>query len=613
MRLSRFSIRNFKSISEASFNWEDFVVFIGENNSGKSTVLSAINTFLLGSSIRDQSLFRGHRSDAENAIELTGEFSDLTPSEMDEVAVRGRMHDGKWILKKRYFSEESNEDGETKITWHEQLFSFSADVVYVGWPEQDTSWKNFPNEYGPLIEQLGAGRPNAATKLQLKELVAAQKPELVAAAAAAWVANPGGGGNWKSNANSILPRSIFVRAVHEASDETDAKNATAYGKLINLLVERQLSERVEIVNLRAAIERVMALFQPDPAKAETQAEEVAALQSKINERLAQVVAGEAVIRTELPAVEDLVMPNTSLVIRDAAGGIETGVEHQGHGLQRTLVMTLLQLLSEAQASAPEAKARPTILLVEEPELYLHPHMERLMRDALYKVADQPTMQVACCTHSPVFLDLVDRYRAIGRVIKADDGSVSVLQVNEDLFPEDGPDADKWKLQTIARFHPSVNELFFAKQVVLFEEDSAIASFERAAALMGIFGRHPRLMREVTFIDCKGKGSIPGFQRILKGMKIPYRVMHDADEGNAQAERESTKIREHLSPDHLDCIFLVGPGDLEGLLGHTLVGKEAKPTAAVRQVERLFAAGALPDSLVRAVCFAYFAAEAEPVA
>ena len=56
MRLCRFEIRNFKGIQEASFEWDDIVVLIGENNAGKSTVLQALRRHRLRST-------RGVRSD----------------------------------------------------------------------------------------------------------------------------------------------------------------------------------------------------------------------------------------------------------------------------------------------------------------------------------------------------------------------------------------------------------------------------------------------------------------------------------------------------------------------------------------------------------------------
>ena len=115
-----------------------------------------------------------------------------------------------------------------------------------------------------------------------------------------------------------------------------------------------------------------------------------------------------------------------------------------------------------------------------------------MRDVLQRLASQGGMQVACCTHSPIFLDIAGNYRAIVRMFKNAQGDTAVSQVTRELFPGAPNQSDRLRLNTVAKFDPTVNELFFAKSVVLMEEFSAIAAFERAAELMGLFERHPRL-------------------------------------------------------------------------------------------------------------------------
>ncbi|CAJ2767345.1 ATP-dependent nuclease [Burkholderia pseudomallei] len=619
MRLRRFVIRNFKAIAQASFEWDELLVLIGENNCGKSTVLSALSYFLSGGSIRDPSLFRRHLTDAQNAIELTAHFDGLTVVEQRQVAVRGRMTNDEWVLKKKYWFEAGgNGDDPERGGWKEQLLTFSSRDTFTGWPETDTTWAAFPADYQPLIEQIAnrGARPNSASRDALREVVRARRADLVVAGAPDWIPNPGGGGNWKSNANSIIPRVIFVRAVHEASDETNARDASTYGKLVNLIVERQLAQRPEMAELKRALEGVLQLFQPDDAHPERQATEIRELQERINQGLSEVIGGQAFIKTETPELRSLVMPSTSLVIRDPLAGIDTDVEHQGHGLQRTLVMTLLQLLAEAQAApdAPdheETVARSTILLVEEPELYLHPQMERLMRDVLYRLSSQPSIQIACCTHSPVFLDIATRYKSIVRLTKEPDGDVASHQVTQDIFPAAGDRAEREKLQTIARFHPTVNELFFAKHVVLFEEFSAIAAFERAAELTGLFERHRRLRREVTLVDCDGKNNITAFQRVLNAFHIPYRVLHDEDSHNLTAFAENARIAGALGPQARNGVHMVRPRDLEHLLGYTASKGVSKPFAAVKKVEELHNADALPAAFVEAMNIVYFGELIEP--
>lgn len=611
MRLCRFEIRNFKCIEYASLDWQDLIVLIGENNAGKSSVLSAIAVFLSGSAIKDASLFRRHQIEEPNAIELVGHFDGLTDEEMNQVAVRGRMDGDRWVLKKKYWFEPGAE-GEAG-GWKEQLFSFSGVEQFAGWPDADTTWVAFPADYQPLIDALAnkGARPTVASREALRTAVREHRPDLLTVSPASWVPNPGGGGNWKSNANSILPRPIFVRAVQEASDETNAKDASTYGKLVNLIVERSLAQRPEMARLQSALDEVLALFRPDPANPQRQAQEVRDLQDRINQSLNEVVGGQALIRTESPELRTMVLPSTSLVIRDAQAGIDTEVGHQGHGLQRTLVITLLQLLADAQiqgAPAGPGLQRGTILLIEEPELYLHPQMERLMRDVLQRLAAQPSTQVACCTHSPVFLDIANQYRSIVRMFKTAQGDASCHQVTQNLFPGAQNQQDKQRLNTVARFDPTVNELFFAKRVVLMEEFSAMAAFERAAELMGLFQRHQRLRREVALVDCNGKPNIPAFLRVLNAFNIPYRVLHDEDPGNPAAQAINQQVLA-LLPLGAAQVHKVAP-DLEGLLGYQAPGKN-KPYVAVCTVENLHSQGQLPAAFQEAVCMAYFGQLMEP--
>lgn len=616
MRLRRFEVRNFKGIENLAIEWDDLLVLIGENNAGKSSLLHALSCYLSGSAIKDASLFRKHEAGPDNAIEFVGHFDQLTPAELDQVAVKGRTYNGEWILKKKYWLEQANAGEEEKGGWKEQLYSYNAPITYANWPSPDTTWASFPADYQPLIQQLpgNPARPNAANREQLREIVRQQRPDLVVPGNPEWVSNPGGGGNWKSNANSIIPRAIYVRAVHEATEETLAKDATTYGKLINLIVERQLSNRPEMQRLQNALDEVLQLFRPDPAHPDRQAVEIRALQDRINQGLNEVIGGHALIKTAPPEVQSLVMPSTTLVIRDPLVNIETDVGHQGHGLQRTLVMTLLQLLVETQEQQVQGQAaanlRPAILIVEEPELYMHPQMERRMRDVLYRLAAQQGMQVITCTHSPVFLDIADKYKAIVRLIKDPNGKIIAHQFTGDLFPGNADVADKQRLHAVARFNPAVNELFFANRVVLFEEFSAVVAFERAAELLDVFRCHPGVRRSVSLIDCAGKENIRGFQRVLNKFNIAYRVIHDADNGNATATATNGKIANEAAGNPLASVFAIQPINLESLLGYQAPSKE-KPLRAYRRVEELHQQGGFPQAFVEAMNMVYFGSTNEP--
>jgi putative ATP-dependent endonuclease of OLD family len=198
------------------------------------------------------------------------------------------------------------------------------------------------------------------------------------------------------------------------------------------------------------------------------------------------------------------------------------------------------------------------------------------------------------------------------MVKAANGRVSGHQVTQELFSGPTDRAQKERLQTVARFNPSVNELFFSDHVVLFEETTAIAAFERAAEMSGLFTRHPRLRRDVTAINCNGKTSIPAFQRILNAFSIPYRVVHDEDRGKAGEEGRNLQIAAAATnANPVASVHLLGPVDLESTLNYQALDSASKPVAAVRRVEELFNQGPLPQAFVEAMNFVYFGTLAEP--
>lgn len=618
MRLRRFEIRNFKCIQDASFDWDDIVSLVGENNAGKSTVLQALRWFLNGAQAKDPRLFFDHVSDAAHAMELVGYFSELSERERESPAVSGRMHGDQWIIKKRFWSERASPDAEPE--WKEAYFSYSSTESFANWPASDASWSGFPEEYQDLIELVPdrGARTNAEKKDALRALVRTRKPELVEASASDWRPNPGGGGNWKSNANSIVPYLIPVKAVHDAADEASSKDSSTYGKIVSLVLEQKLMDREEVKELRASFERVLKLFRPDPAHPEAQAPELKEIEESINASLGAVIGGTATIETSPLDIQPVLLPSTTLKLQDRPENPKTDVADQGHGLQRTLIVTLLQLLAETQTRSKNAESQPTtsrrgrsiILSIEEPELYLHPQMERKMRDALYALAAKPGFQVICTTHSPIFLDMAQRHKAIVRIVKHPDRRVELLQVTADLFFGADPEEERDRLRLIAMFHPTVNEVFFARRVVLFEEQTTIWAIERAAELQGLFASHPGVNRDVTFVDCTGKDNIPSFERVLNHFRIPYFVIHDEDRGNTVSEKTNVRIGA-LIPTAAGCgRYVVGPQNIEALLGYAATGKD-KPYQALKAVEDLHARDALPPEFVKLVHLAYFGLPTAP--
>ena len=595
MKIVKFTVRNFKSLGDVVFDWDDIVFLIGENNTGKSSILQALEVFLSGKQIKDTTLFRNELCDSENAIELTAHFSDLSEAERNATAVQGRMMGDEWILKKSFWLEHDN--GSEK--WRECYWSFHEEEDFDEWPENQRSWNNWPEIYNDLIAEVraefGGNRVTTDAIESLKQKVRENRPELLSTKQD-WVENPGGGGNWKSNANSIIPEFVFVQAVQEASSETRAKEASTYGKIISLLIQRQLSQRPEFIELNQQIERVKALFTPNPAHPEwTQATEIERLQADITAKLSEIIDAQARIETTELDIRTVIMPATVLKIDD---GFLTAVDDQGHGLQRTLLITLFQVLSQYSRTDRDTRRegvdpQSVVFGIEEPELYLHPQMIRKIRDVLIDLATDPGYQVICPTHSPVLLDMTDRHRSIVRLQKNATRDVHVAQVEDDIFSTVEEERDLVRM--ISTFDASVNELFFAKRVVLVEGDTEVAIFQKAADLLGLFD-NPLEKLDTTFINCHGKSSMPFFMKVLNHFKIPYVVVHDVDrQGDGTNQVIADSATEGVQ-------ILTFDKDLESVLGYSS-GKD-KPFKALQRLDELLTRGTLPPDFISKVRVAY---------
>lgn len=588
MKIEKFEIINFKNLEKISFEWEDLSIIIGGNNTGKSSILEALNRFLSGKQVNDKRLFRNDLCDKDQGITFIAHFNDLTDSEKSSIAVKGRMHGEKWILKKEFWLE--GDENENK--WRECYYSYSENEEIEGWPNNTRKWDYFPSQYKQLIEEVksevGDGRVTAITLEILKEKIRIKASHAIKKVLG-WNSNPGGGGGWKSNANSILPEYIFVPAVHEATAETQSKESTTYGKIINLIVERKLSQRSEVKKLDKQIKRVKALFRPDPEHPEwEQADEIKDLENDISNKLSEVISAKAKIETKLLDIPSLLLPATELWIDD---GYPTLVHGQGHGLQRTLIISLLQILNQYNRKEGEGNqiSRSVVFAIEEPEIYLHPQMVRKMKDVLVELSNNSFSQVIFTTHSPVMIDMAHSHKSIVRMEIDSSRTITAFQVMGELFS--GPDASdrRKKLRLISEFDPGVNELFFAKRVVLVEGESEIAALNHTADVLKFFTSISD-GKDTTFINCRGKGNIPLFMAVLNHFKVQFVAVHDVDN---PGDTINSTIQAETG--NYGTVIGFNP-DLEGILGYQTTSKN-KPIKAIEKIDEHYSAKSLPPDYI----------------
>jgi len=201
------------------------------------------------------------------------------------------------------------------------------------------------------------------------------------------------------------------------------------------------------------------------------------------------------------------------------------ISQQGSGARRTLLWTALRYLSEAVAPS-DSSARPHVLLLDEPEICLHPTAIREAREVLYSLPTSKNWQVMITTHSPIFIDLSKDNTTVVRVERQLDNqvhSVTLYRPTKAKLDED----DRANLKALNACDPYVNEFFFGGDVVVVEGDTEYT------ALSMLKAHAPEKYRNLHVVRARGKGSILTILKILNQFSSKYAVLHDSDTPQAK--------------------------------------------------------------------------------
>jgi predicted ATP-dependent endonuclease of OLD family len=184
----------------------------------------------------------------------------------------------------------------------------------------------------------------------------------------------------------------------------------------------------------------------------------------------------------------------------------TGV---GEGFQNAIVLAILRAFEETRKSG-------AILLIEEPEMFLHPQMQRSLYKTLRKIG--ATNQVIYTTHSPHFVS-VPEYADVLLVRRDSLGTYT----RHSSLATDLKRAEKLRKE----MDPERSELFFARKLLLVEGDTEKLAFPSFAARLKL-----DLDRAgATIVEVQGKKNLIDFAEIATSFRIPTGIVYDKDATN----------------------------------------------------------------------------------
>jgi predicted ATP-dependent endonuclease of OLD family len=197
--------------------------------------------------------------------------------------------------------------------------------------------------------------------------------------------------------------------------------------------------------------------------------------------------------------------------------------------------------------------RDYLFAIEEPEIYLHPHANRVLLNLLEEIALRD--QVLFTTHSSEFVNRTPLTNIITvyRTVSHDASSSRVVQPK---LAQLAPDT----LVKVQRYlQEDRSDMLFARAVILVEGQAEYYALPAFARTLGL--DLDRAGISVVFVN--GIGNFPTYHHILAAFHIPHVILMDGD--GQQAERQ------HSHAELADALFVL-PHDFE----HQLVAALAEP-------------------------------------
>lgn len=259
-------------------------------------------------------------------------------------------------------------------------------------------------------------------------------------------------------------------------------------------------------------------------------------------------------------------PYGTLRIVCSEGGLVLPAERLGSGVQSAIVVGIFEAFRELNEKIGT-------VLIEEPEMYLHPQAQRYFARLLSDLVDSGKCQVIYSTHSPIFAD-VGRFESI-RVVGRSDFELTSQKSVSDPADVKFLESQRASKKLVGFSSSARSEIFFARKVLLVEGPSDSLAAQAFAMATGLDVDAEQL----AIVPCGSKSAIPFMARVCRAFGIDVVALHDEDiydESDGDDDRVR-KIRESNEQQRaLNALIVEAVGDsdsvhlakpsLEGVLG-----------------------------------------------
>ncbi|WP_447973910.1 ATP-dependent nuclease [Nitrospira sp. Kam-Ns4a] len=506
-RLTRLRVRNYRSLADVDVPLESLSAFVGPNGSGKTSLLRALDVVL------------GEAWPSMRSFRIPQDFTNFETDRDIEIRVE---FDPPYI----YRDKHSTEHKVTALRLTCKPYKKTGKWGEAGDLHADLE----PLDDKDQVPNVAVGQPQKGQKTQFSPLRV--------------------GTELRDHARILFVDHRRSLAQHLPS---------VRGSILGRLFQKARKEFSAQHDFKAKYEAAMDTLRTEQVK------EIEKTVAETAKRMLGFLGSQATQAVDIAfGFADPANPFNSLRLEYRESGLAVPGEELGLGIQSAMVVGIFEAFRQLGGDFGT-------IVIEEPEMYLHPQAQRYFYGLLCEMAEKKQCQVIYSTHSPIFAD-VNRFEAL-RVVRRSGGPTSVAYVQDQQRAALETARDNFKLGN--RFDAARNEVLFASRALLVEGFG-----DRIAALMLAekLGIDPDA-EGLAVVDCGGKAGIELVARVCRALEIPFVVLHDADvwptqkiadpakrtkqEGENKAEQQmNQRIKEAAGKD--GPVFVISPSLEDGL-------------------------------------------------
>lgn len=327
-----------------------------------------------------------------------------------------------------------------------------------------------------------------------------------------WTVNPTG---LDTAIAELFPEPLYIQAMEDSADDISKfASKNTLGQLLKLIFESiKNNNQTAHQSISNSLDNLNILLN-----GQNRLPELSQFENQASSEVSNFYPGINIHLDINPPDFDELIKNSTLSLSDTTG-VKRPFSSFGHGSQRTTQMALIKMLATTSLTTSQP-GQIKVLLIDEPETFLHPQAIESLREAL-KALSQSGFQVIITTHSPLMID----HQQVLNTIMVYKNSASETSIRNKLSNAVQTLSNNPHQANVVFSIQNSTHLLFSEHIVLVEgktENMMIPD------LYKIIKGRSLPSNKYCHVECQGSTSIYPMMNVLRAVGYYPKAIADLD-------------------------------------------------------------------------------------